>query len=313
MLLTGLCSAQPETERSKAGRRWLLGDQLPDSTWAVVTDQLDSTSEDTLVLVIFTRQNHPYSFSFMEALGKFLPSPVKKRLSIVEVITPSRGTVLNSQLSHEFPLIDDTSHILYDQFGVRVFPTLFVVSPKGKLLHYLPGFTPTLKTHLSEILAPYFPDDLSQPISVHYTKSDKKRIRKEDLARKLYFSARYDLARFQLETLDSLTSDGIILLGMTYLKLESWNQADSVFRSLPDQAPYIGYRNLGRGLVAYRLGAFDQAWDFLSAIGSLPEMYRVHYWRGIVAQSLHRDSVAVEEYKKSAQQAAGKQAQQLLP
>ncbi len=312
-LILTLCSAQIQPQRERAGRKWHIGEVLPDSIINPVLHMVNQEEDAEILLLVFTREDHRYSDRFVNQLNEFIPEGIRQQMPVVEILAPLPGTVLDTTRSHPWPWIDDTLHGLYAQFGVRVFPTLFILSPKGEILNYMPGFTPTLKSHLTKALNPYFPDDIPLPSTVSYDRSAKRKVRKEDLARKLVDKKHYQIALNQLLAIDTLSVSGQVLLAMTYLHLEDWTKADSMFRLLPDQRPYSGYRNFGLGLLSYYQGHPEQALAYLSAIKTIPEMYRVHFWKGEVLTVLGQPDRACDEYRKSAVQSAKKIHSTFLP
>ncbi|RMF06552.1 MAG: hypothetical protein D6762_09265 [Candidatus Neomarinimicrobiota bacterium] len=286
-----------------AGRTWKIGDDLPDSLWEQVAPEPGQLTGRDYVFLVFTRQNHSYSRRYLEDLDALITAGIRDRIVIREIITPPFGEELQPEPGSRFPQLDDSRHRLYDQMGVRVFPTLFILDPTGKILQYVPGYTPTLKSRLRTVLALYFPREYQLPEAVNYTHRQKQRLRREDLARKLYDQGRYGLARQELDRVDSLSLDGRVLLGMIFLRTHEWPAADSLFLTLPDDHPYVDYKYLGRGVAAFQQQQLDSARTLLRRVQTLPEMERVHYWRGEVARSLKLEREAMEEFRRSARQA----------
>ena len=60
-----------------------------------------------------------------------------------------RNAVLRYQVAH--PVVNDTNMVLWRDLGVASWPTLMVVSPKGRVIATLAGASPLALSHPSDL------------------------------------------------------------------------------------------------------------------------------------------------------------------
>ncbi|MFH1851500.1 MAG: tetratricopeptide repeat protein [Candidatus Neomarinimicrobiota bacterium] len=308
LIVGGLAGAQ---DKATAGRVWSIGEALPDTLLqSLLSDAVKSPAPDAVLLLVFTRADQRLSDRIEGDLKAVLTKPLRDRIFIIQVVT---GSSAKTDRAAAWYRIGDPDHHWYDTFGVRVLPTIFVLGPDRRLASYLPGYTPATASGLNSELAVFFPELFPPEVEVAFAAAEKQRLRKESLARKLYYRFRYQLALGQLDGLDSLSVKGQVLKGFIYLKLEDFSAAEEIFQHLLDDPNGAQYGQLGLGLIAFNRGEIEVAEKYLYGIHALPEMYRIHYWRGRIMEALGRTEEAAREYRQSSEQAASKLAPTFLP
>lgn len=302
-------------QRPTAGRVWSKGEVIPSGLNHLFrgTDSLN-TDLKAFMLVVFTREEQPFSQRLIEDMAQVMEKLNRDSLRIVEIRTPRKpGTPEKPHLPSDWNVIWDGDHRLYEAMGVRVFPTIFLLSDKGMVLEYLPGYTTNFYLRLTNALNKYLPTLYPLVETVHYSKASKYQHRQEKLARKLYDNGQFQLVLKQLNRIDTLSQRGSILKGFTLLELEDYATAEKIFRVLLADSESVDYARLGLALVAYYQESFEQAWDYLLNVRSLPDMYQVYYWRGRIQESLGNQEQALEAYRRSVESARRRLKPSLVP
>jgi tetratricopeptide (TPR) repeat protein len=112
----------------------------------------------------------------------------------------------------------------------------------------------------------------------------------------------YKLARAQLSAIDSISIQGRLLLGMISIHLGEYNTARTIFNRLLSDTVKISQVNFGMGITQFHLGELDSALYYLQQVKTIPEMYKVHYWRGRVFEDIGENNKAILEYRKALDQ-----------
>jgi len=302
-------------QRPTAGRVWNKGDVIPlELNHLFRGEDSLNTELKALMLVIFTREDQRFSQRLTEDMVKVTEVLNRDSLRIVEVRTPHQtGTPAEVTSQTNWNVIWDGEHRLYEAMGVRVFPTIFILSYEGTVLEYLPGYTSNFYLRLTDALNKHLPTLYPLVETVHYSKSSKAQHRQEKLARKLYDNGQLNLVLKQLNRLDSLSQEGAILKGFTFLELGDYASAKELFLPLLEDSESVDYARLGLAIVAYYQESFAQALDYLLQVRGLPEMYQVYYWRGRIQESLGDQEQALEAYRRSAESARRRLTPSLIP
>jgi thioredoxin-related protein len=302
-------------QRPTAGRVWNKGDVISlELNHLFRGEDSLNTELKALMLVIFTREDQRFSQRLTEDMVKVTEDLNRDSLRIVEVRTPRQaGTPAGATSPTAWDVIWDGEHRLYEAMGVRVFPTIFILSDEGTVLEYLPGYTSNFYLRLTNALNKHLPTLYPLVEAVHYSKSSKSQHRQEKLARKLYDNGQLNLVLKQLDRLDSLSQEGAILKGFTFLELGDYASAKELFLPLLKDSQSVDYARLGLAIVAYYQESFVQALDYVLQIRTLPDMYQVYYWRGRIEEGLGNQEQALEAYRRSAESARRRLTPSLIP
>lgn len=281
-----------------AGRIWHIGDTLSDSllvkpVWA----DDPALSPRTTILLLFTRSDQHYSERIFTELDRFL-APVPR-----DTILPvhlHRGTPFTEN-EVDWISVPDPHFDHYSQFGLKVYPTVMLVSSTGVLLAYFPGFNQGFIRHLNDFLSAEYVTLFHRTDTTVVSRQDKRQKRRESLAMELYLRGKHQLALIEISKLDTLTVEDRILLGYALIQNGQDDSARTVFSGLAaiDSSNFV---LMGLGILAYESGDYVTARDYFTAVTTMKDMYRVHFWRGLVYEKLGDVEQAKSEFKKSARQ-----------
>ncbi|NOZ03555.1 MAG: hypothetical protein GXO92_02980 [FCB group bacterium] len=310
---TGNLSATP-TKEPTTGRKFKLNDPLPDTLRQLLQTNPAILNNDSwkVGVCIFTRNNQFFSTRLEKEFSVLYQTILKDSIPVWEVISGASDRYQDS-LSHPWPVIADPNFDLYQAFGIRVQPTIFIISRDWKIVDYLPGYSPALLYKLKASLGRYYPVQFPVKKVVTVRPEDKLQERKEGLARRLYRKRKFDMAEKQLAVLDSLSPTGHFLLGVIKIQQKDYPAAKIQFKTLLSDSNMKDYGHLGLGITAFYQDQPDSALYHLNLVRTIPEMYRVHYWRGRVLEQLGQKDDALDEYRKSFNQIFRKSGQIRIP
>ncbi|HDY76131.1 MAG TPA: hypothetical protein ENH49_06370 [Candidatus Marinimicrobia bacterium] len=293
----------------KAGRIWEIGNAIPDSIlYKFELDTENIITENTTLMLVFTKRGQDYSEHILKELQemmKFIP------LDSIYPINIYSGIASGSDTVSGFKTVSDGYFSYNSDFGLKVYPTIFILNKKGVILAYFPGFNQASVKNITAFFSTIYPTQffIQEPINV--SKKDKQQLRRVSLARKLYLKGRYELALQELSHLDSLSIEGRTLLGFALIQSGQLDSAKSVFSSsLFEQTNYI---RAGLGIIAFKNGNYQNARNYFDAISTMKDMYRVHYWKGMIYEQLNETEKAKNEFKKSTLQSYRRIEQPFLP
>ncbi len=311
--LTGDLSGAPDTMRI-TGRKFKLNDQLPDTLRRLLQINPVISSNDSwkVGICIFTRKNQFFSTRLEKEFTVLFQTTLKDSIPVWEIISGASDRYQDS-LSHPWTVIADPNFDLYQAFGIRVQPTIFIISKDWKIEDYFPGYSPALLYKLKAGLNRYYPLLFPVKKEITYRPKDKLQERKEGLARRLYRKRKFAMAERQLTALDSLSPNGHFLLGIIKIQQKDYQAAENQFKTLLNDSDMTDYGHLGLGITAFYRDQPDSALYHLSLVRTIPEMYRVHYWRGRILEKLGRKDDAISEYRKSFNQIFRKSGQINIP
>jgi hypothetical protein len=291
-----------QTGRPLAGRKFRLGDPLPTPLINLLSTQLAIPSSTWKVGVcLFTRLDQPFSARLVSELEALYPETFQDSIPVWEIACGSPPTARDTVL-RKWPLIADPDFALYDAFGLRVQPSIFLITNDWHIVDYLPGYSPAAIRNLKESLGYYYPSLFPPKTPLIFQVEEKRQERRENLARKLYHKRQYELAKAQLMALDSLSPTGHFLLGMVYFQQQDYQAARKQFTALLSHPDMQNYAHFGLGITTFYLDHLDSAWYHLNRVRTIPDMYQVHYWKGRVLENLGQKDRALSEYRKGYQQ-----------
>ncbi|MFQ6609855.1 MAG: hypothetical protein ACE5D7_03530 [Fidelibacterota bacterium] len=290
----------PYAMEKNAGRIYTVGDTIPESIQLQLTSNYNFPADWKVGICLFSKENQLYSDRIVEELSELYSDYIKDSVPVWEIV--STNFVDNSDADDpnnmSWKRIDDIAHSLYDQFGVRVFPTIFVVSGSWEILSYLPGYSPSSIKKLRESLVKIIPESIPSVNFDDRISENKTGLRLENFARKLYRNNQIELALRQLNTVDSLTVDGLIILGMIHIRMKNYSDAQEIFVSLGSEPKAYNYCQLGMGMIAYESGYPDSALIHFQNAQLHFNPYLIHYWIGKCQLSLGNEDDALWEFQK---------------
>jgi len=295
---TPLSSEVIKKSNSKAGRRFSVGETLPKE----LAERIPwSTPLKKVGMLLFTRGDQEFSLNLKERLRQKLPPIIYKQVPIVEFQEPVAPESLQLQLSHQHVIIHDTNRVWYETFGLIVYPTVLFIGRDTTVLAYFAGYTPSTLLKIRVFLSDYFPS-LQVPAQPQFTAQERRGIRRHNFARRLFSQKKYSLVLKFLPPDSEMTRSDSLLQAYCFLELGQDSLAQTSFQVLDTTGVEKYFIWFGLGILHYRKQEWDAAKRYFYAIPVMPDMWRLHYWRGRTMEKLNSPDSALREYRQGIRQ-----------
>ncbi len=283
-----------------AGRNYQINELIEPQLWDSVRSHFElPLSKWEVGLCLFTNDTQRFSDKLLEDFSTFYTTEIRKQVPAVEIRFFSAPDSVVNDGSVEWQVVKDADHWFYEQFGLRVYPTVYIVSNEGRILNYFPGYSPStmydIKKALSLTLKNLFDD---RPVR-EYSKSAKQDNRNEKMAKMLFRKGQYQIAALQLQKVDSLSENGKLLQGLLQIELGAYDRSTAILTPLLSSPDISDEVRFGLGVVAVFAEAPDSAISYFNRVKLPAKMYLIHYWKGRAYEAAGKPDLAIKEYRKS--------------
>ncbi len=285
----------------EAGRILHLFDRLSPDRIALLSDQMEFTGDTTHVgLIFFSRSGQDYSQKMQSEISVLLNKDTAERIwvwgfSLVDKTTDSAAVM--SPDKPRWIQQGQNSNTIFNLFGIKVFPTIFVVNSNFVIQDYLAGFPANTRLHLSTYLT--WPNQPANKALVTHKKEQKKRNRQEHFAFELYKTGNIDGALKQLNRTTPLSVKAQLVKVYCLIQLERFSEASELLKELSVlDTETIAYT---QALILYYQQLYNDALEKLSDQGESGKRYEIHYLRSLLQQELGKPKSGKKEYRKAKQ------------
>ncbi len=288
------------SEKVSAGLILHLGDQLSLDRLHFL-ENYASCSQDTqnIALILFSRQDHHYSHKMKNELNLLLDKDGQGQIFIWEFMLKQAGqeTVNSTDETPQWVVKTLTEKSIFSLFGIKVFPSLFILNSQFIITDYLAGLPDNTRLLLSALVIDSTLSQRKQPVS-HQAKQ-KRQNRREHFAFELYHTDNYTGALQQLEKLTSCSDKAMLVNVYALIQLERFSEAQTLLEQLsqsnykPEQISYT------KSLIFYYQNQFEEAKKELGNVQSTERSYQKPYLYSLILEKLSDNKQSKAEYHKA--------------
>ncbi|NOZ09116.1 MAG: tetratricopeptide repeat protein [FCB group bacterium] len=283
-----------------AGRNYQINDFIEPQLWDSLRSHFDlPLSEWEVGLCLFTNDTQRFSDKLLEDFSTFYTAEIRRRVPAVEIRFFSDSSSFVVDDTNEWQVIRDTDHWFYEQFGLRVYPTVYIISNEGIIQNYFPGYSPSTMYDIKKALSLTVKGLIEEHQVTEYNKNTKHNNRNEKLAVMLFRKKQFQLAALQLQNVDSLSEYGRVLQGLLQIKLKNYDRAEAILKPLVDSPEISDEARFALGVVAVLTESPDSAISYFNQVRLPAKKYLIHYWKGRAYEAADKPDLAKKEYRKS--------------
>jgi len=270
----------------------------------------------TIIVLIYWKDDHDYSYKAIEDFGGFFESYIKRGVQFIGIAGETNDyekvSRIVKDLKIRFPVLLDSNRSVLGSYGIRVYPTTLLIDQKGKLIHAIPGhpvlYNSILDGYLQYILGEINEEELKSAISPQKTKVDEAEVMAErdyNLALKFGEIGLISRSIKIAEKAITYKSDMIKarnLLGFLYLQTNEADNAIIEFQKALEIDPGSFDATAGLGMACLSKGEIDYAIKVLKGAANLNNKSGVVYYElGKAYELKGNKDIALSMYKKSLQ------------
>jgi thioredoxin-like negative regulator of GroEL len=262
-------------------------------------------------LLVFLRPGQSQSEEMIKLLGPLLKE--RKDVQVVGIVSGDDAAVGAAQLEKgrwTAPILADTDYDASGKFGVRVWPTVVIVSPTGRQVAHLPGLPVTFSNEVAAYLDfaagkidQAALDKLLADREVVADSTDQKAARHAEVALRLAEKGMKELAQAEVaKALELKPANPKLLLSLarTDLMTGDVKGAEALLARMPAGAQSPAELNVLKGWCAIQGGRWAEARTLLADATKLnPDPAEAYYLLGRVYEHDGDAAHAAECYRKA--------------
>ncbi|MBI5408796.1 MAG: redoxin domain-containing protein [Nitrospirae bacterium] len=300
------------------------GEAAPEFTLTSFDGKAVSLAEykgETLVL-IYWRTGQDRSLLALKDAYDELKKYEKKGVRVLSVITDTDNKEDAPKLLRDkgidYPLLIDADRQLYSGYGIKVYPTTFIIDKQGKIAYEIPShpltYKNTLDGYIRQLLGEISDTELKDVLSPHKEEKDRSLLEAERLYNLAFQFTQAGLLDQAVDTAarsaaakpDMVKSH--ILLGFLHLELKDTDKALASFNKALELDPRSHDAQTGLGGALVLKGDIDKALELLNdAAVSNPYPQMTYYELGKAYEQKGEKDRAIEMYKKAIEKIIKKQ------